>query len=70
MILVCNPLQQYFIFLNGFRVDLIMVDMGFILTTAFVWKVALVTAVSSLPLYIIQCINLRLRPPSYSKIEG
>ncbi|ORX48008.1 aminophospholipid-transporting P-type ATPase [Hesseltinella vesiculosa] len=43
-------------------------DMSFILTTRFVWKVAVITAVSSLPLYIVKFIKRRYAPPSYTKL--
>ncbi|KAI9287315.1 protein transporter [Umbelopsis sp. AD052] len=43
-------------------------DMTFILTTRFVWKVAVITAVSSLPLYFVKFIKRRYAPPSYTKL--
>ncbi|CDS09407.1 hypothetical protein LRAMOSA10767 [Lichtheimia ramosa] len=43
-------------------------DMSFILTTRFVWKVAVITAVSSLPLYVAKLIKRRYAPPSYTKL--
>ncbi|KAL0084178.1 phospholipid-translocating P-type ATPase [Phycomyces blakesleeanus] len=43
-------------------------DMSFILTERFVWKVAVITAVSSLPLYIVKIIRRRFAPPSYTKL--
>ncbi|KAL1933234.1 hypothetical protein VTP01DRAFT_7324 [Rhizomucor pusillus] len=43
-------------------------DMSFILTTRFVWKVAVITAVSSFPLYIAKIIKRRYAPPSYTKL--
>lgn len=42
--------------------------MTFILTGRFVWKVAVITAVSSLPLYIVKFIKRRYAPPSYTKL--
>lgn len=42
--------------------------MSFILTTRFVWKVAVITAVSSFPLYIAKIIKRRYAPPSYTKL--
>ncbi|KAJ3279215.1 putative aminophospholipid-translocase [Borealophlyctis nickersoniae] len=45
-------------------------DLSFILTYTFVWKVAVITAVSSMPLYIYKCLKWRLSPPSYTKLEG
>ncbi|KAI9334592.1 hypothetical protein BDR26DRAFT_908912 [Obelidium mucronatum] len=43
-------------------------DMTFILTWNFCWKVLVITAVSSLPLYVMKLVNRRLNPPSYTKI--
>ncbi|KAI7854229.1 hypothetical protein BDC45DRAFT_463467 [Circinella umbellata] len=43
-------------------------DMSFILTGRFVWKVAVITAVSSLPLYVAKIIKRRYAPPSYTKL--
>ncbi|KAI8375062.1 aminophospholipid-transporting P-type ATPase [Choanephora cucurbitarum] len=43
-------------------------DMSFILTSRFVWKVAVITAVSSCPLYIVKVIKRRIAPPSYTKL--
>ncbi|KAI9007524.1 putative NEO1-P-type ATPase [Phycomyces nitens] len=43
-------------------------DMAFILTERFVWKVAVITAVSSFPLYIVKLIRRRFAPPSYTKL--
>ncbi|KAI8341352.1 hypothetical protein BC941DRAFT_391490 [Chlamydoabsidia padenii] len=43
-------------------------DMTFILTSRFVWKVAVITGVSSLPLYIVKFIRRRYAPPSYTKL--
>lgn len=44
------------------------IDMTFILTGRFVWKVAVITAVSSLPLYIVKFVRRRYAPPSYTKL--
>ncbi|CEI97152.1 Putative Aminophospholipid-transporting P-type ATPase [Rhizopus microsporus] len=43
-------------------------DMTFILTERFVWKVAVITAVSSCPLYIVKIIKRKIAPPSYTKL--
>ncbi|KAJ8330614.1 putative aminophospholipid-translocase [Batrachochytrium dendrobatidis] len=45
-------------------------DVHFIATTTFVWKVALITAVSSLPLYVYKAVQWRINPPNYTKLEG
>ena len=43
-------------------------DLSFVLSTRFLWKVALIIAVSSFPLYVIKFVRSRLAPPSYSKL--
>ncbi|KAI8986494.1 phospholipid-translocating P-type ATPase [Pilobolus umbonatus] len=43
-------------------------DMTFILTERFAWKVVVITAVSSCPLYIVKIIKRRIAPPSYTKL--
>ncbi|KAF9338414.1 putative aminophospholipid-translocase [Podila minutissima] len=45
-------------------------DMSFILTKTFVWKVAVITMVSSFPLYVIKMLRRKFAPPSYSKLTG
>ncbi|RUS21175.1 LOW QUALITY PROTEIN: hypothetical protein BC938DRAFT_475458 [Jimgerdemannia flammicorona] len=43
-------------------------DLTFILTWTFVWKVAVITAVSSFPLYIVKILKRKYDPPSYTKL--
>ncbi|KAJ2021514.1 putative aminophospholipid-translocase [Coemansia sp. RSA 2337] len=43
-------------------------DPSFILSTAFVWKTVVITAVSSVPLYIIKFIRRIYAPPAYAKL--
>ncbi|KAJ9478875.1 putative phospholipid-transporting ATPase NEO1 [Pseudozyma hubeiensis] len=43
-------------------------DLGFVLSGRFVWKTAVIVAVSGLPLYVWREVRLRLAPPSYSKL--
>ena len=43
-------------------------DLKFVVSTRFLWKVALIIAVSSFPLYVIKVVRARLAPPSYSKL--
>ncbi|GJJ69282.1 phospholipid-translocating ATPase [Entomortierella parvispora] len=45
-------------------------DLAFILTKTFVWKVAVITMVSSFPLYVIKMLRRKFAPPSYSKLTG
>ena len=44
------------------------VDANFIATWHFVWRVLVITAVSSLPLYVFKRIRRCIAPPSYSKL--
>ncbi|VDD83642.1 unnamed protein product [Mesocestoides corti] len=44
-------------------------DQAFLLTLNFVWKVFAITAVSCIPLVILKCIRMKLRPPIYSKLR-
>ncbi|CAO1635680.1 unnamed protein product [Jaminaea pallidilutea] len=43
-------------------------NLSFVLTTRFLWKTAVIVAVSSFPLYILKIVRARLAPPSYSKL--
>uniref|UniRef100_A0A674EZA1 Phospholipid-transporting ATPase n=1 Tax=Salmo trutta TaxID=8032 RepID=A0A674EZA1_SALTR len=45
-------------------------DLGFITTPAFLWKVSVITVVSCLPLYIIKYLKRKFSPPSYSKLSS
>ncbi|CAG8498992.1 13491_t:CDS:10 [Ambispora leptoticha] len=44
-------------------------DLSFILTPTFIWKVAVITAISSMPLYLVKCIKRRYAPPIYTKLK-
>lgn len=44
-------------------------DLNFVLSSSFVWKTAIIVAVSSLPLYIIKFVRQRISPPAYSKLN-
>jgi phospholipid-translocating ATPase len=44
------------------------VDLDFILTWKFLWRVAVMTAISSLPLYIAKRVRRFLAPPAYTKL--
>ncbi|UZJ51883.1 hypothetical protein CBS101457_001203 [Exobasidium rhododendri] len=44
-------------------------DLSFVTSAAFLWKTAIIVAVSSLPLYIIKFVRQRLAPPSYTKLN-
>ncbi|KAJ2726062.1 putative aminophospholipid-translocase [Coemansia sp. Benny D115] len=43
-------------------------DVSFIVSGAFVWKTVVITAVSSVPLYIIKLLRRIYAPPSYAKL--
>ncbi|KIK19433.1 hypothetical protein PISMIDRAFT_107630 [Pisolithus microcarpus 441] len=43
-------------------------DLEFVISTRFAWKVAVIVAVSALPLYVIKAIRSRIAPAAYSKL--
>ncbi|XP_064150444.1 probable phospholipid-transporting ATPase IIB isoform X3 [Loxodonta africana] len=45
-------------------------DVAFITTLTFLWKVSAITVVSCLPLYILKYLKRKLSPPSYSKLTS
>ncbi|XP_030203043.1 putative phospholipid-transporting ATPase IIB isoform X2 [Gadus morhua] len=45
-------------------------DLPFITTWVFVWKVLAITLLSCLPLYIIKYLKRKFSPPSYSKLSS
>ncbi|XP_073535012.1 probable phospholipid-transporting ATPase IIB isoform X3 [Phyllobates terribilis] len=45
-------------------------DVAFITTLAFLWKVSAITVVSCLPLYILKYLKRKFSPPSYSKLSS
>ncbi|KAF7691399.1 hypothetical protein HF521_011696 [Silurus meridionalis] len=45
-------------------------DLTFIMTETFLWKVCVITLVSCLPLYIIKYLKRKFSPPSYSKLSS
>jgi hypothetical protein len=47
---------------------LMLTDMSFVLTVSFVYKVAIIVGVSSLPLYLWRVVRQRLRPAAYTKV--
>lgn len=48
----------------------ISVDLAFITTVTFLWKVSAITVVSCLPLYILKYLKRKFSPPSYSKLTS
>ncbi|XP_064017317.1 probable phospholipid-transporting ATPase IIB isoform X3 [Pogoniulus pusillus] len=45
-------------------------DVAFITTVTFLWKVSAITLVSCLPLYILKYLKRKFSPPSYSKLTS
>ena len=45
-------------------------DLEFILTVTFVYKVAVIVSVSSIPLYTIKALQSRFKPATYAKVAG
>ena len=46
----------------------VFLDLSFVVTLTFAWKVTLIVAISALPLYIIKLIHTRLSPAASSKL--
>lgn len=47
---------------------LLLSDLTFVVSVRFVWKVAVIVAVSALPLYIIKMIRRKVAPAASSKL--
>jgi phospholipid-translocating ATPase len=47
----------------------LFVDLSFVISVPYAWKVALIVAVSSLPLYIINTVRSRLNPATFTKLS-
>ena len=43
-------------------------DLEFVVSTRFAWKVAVIVAISALPLYVIKLIRSRIAPAVSSKL--
>ena len=46
----------------------VVVDLTFVLSSRFAWKVAVIVAISAFPLYIIKFIRSRVAPAASSKL--
>lgn len=46
-----------------------ILDLSFIASWNFVWKVVVVTSISCIPLYVIRFIRRKIDPPSYLKLS-
>ncbi|KAK4695845.1 phospholipid-translocating ATPase, partial [Phenoliferia sp. Uapishka_3] len=44
-------------------------DLSFVLTTRFIWKVALIVAISAAPLWVIKIVKGRFAPTQYAKLR-
>ncbi|RKO95662.1 hypothetical protein CAUPRSCDRAFT_8963, partial [Caulochytrium protostelioides] len=68
-LMVISELVTFVIYLLSMTLLKAEFDLTFILTSAFVWKTALITAVSSLPLYFLSCLKSWINPANYTKLE-
>lgn len=55
---------------KGVKVLMWKTDLAFVLSSTFVYKVAVIVAVSSFPLYVIKAAHQRLNPAAYKKVAG
>lgn len=44
--------------------------MSFVLSKQFAYKVAVIVAISSFPLYVIKALHQRFNPAAYAKVSG
>uniref|UniRef100_A0A8C9JQE2 Phospholipid-transporting ATPase n=1 Tax=Panthera tigris altaica TaxID=74533 RepID=A0A8C9JQE2_PANTA len=58
-------LNEYFVSWGAWGLDV-----AFITTVTFVWKVSAITMVSCLPLYVLKYLKRKLSPPSYTKLTS
>lgn len=68
-----GKLRFYIFFRNLHKsVEVLMkkTDLTFVLSSTFVYKVAVIVAVSSFPLYVIKAAHQRLNPAAYKKVAG
>lgn len=50
-------------------IKLTTADMRFVLSSAFAYKVAIIVAISSFPLYVIKAIHRKFNPAAYAKVS-
>jgi phospholipid-translocating ATPase len=48
--------------------DCLLADLSFVVTPTFAWKVAVIVAISALPLYIFKLIKRKIAPAASSKL--
>jgi len=44
-------------------------DLSFVLTTGFVWRVALIVAISAAPLWVLKYLKAKFAPTQYAKLR-
>jgi phospholipid-translocating ATPase len=45
-------------------------ELSYVITWDFVWRVAVICAISLIPPWIVKAVRRRLKPPSYAKVQG
>uniref|UniRef100_A0A0X3PV87 Phospholipid-transporting ATPase n=1 Tax=Schistocephalus solidus TaxID=70667 RepID=A0A0X3PV87_SCHSO len=68
-VMIASELASLAIYIVALVVFKSFFDQAFLLTWNFVWKVFAITAISCIPLVVLKCIRLKLRPPIYSKLR-
>ncbi|KAF9172112.1 putative aminophospholipid-translocase [Mortierella sp. AD011] len=69
-LMIVSEVATLFIYIGSMVFLPTYFDLNFILTRTFLWKVAVITMVSSFPLYVIKMLRRKFAPPSYSKLTG
>jgi phospholipid-translocating ATPase len=62
IVLTVGTLFGSYPFLGGYM------DLGFVISLGFWWRVALILAISLGPIYLAKVISRKLRPPTYRKV--
>nr|VZI44521.1 unnamed protein product [Spirometra erinaceieuropaei] len=68
-VMIVSELASLAIYIVALVIFKSFFDQAFLMTWNFVWKVFAITAVSCIPLVVLKCIRLKLRPPIYSKLR-
>jgi len=45
-------------------------DLRYVISWAFLWRVAVISAISLVPPWVVKAVRRRLKPPSYAKVQG
>jgi len=48
--------------------DFVSLDLSFVVTISFAWKVAVIVGISAMPLWIIKLIRNKVKPSASSKL--